>query len=83
MRYPRQIKGMNYETTYTLLTLANNIMPTDQRHTFKRPSLPGTVGTPAFFIVSRAVALSPITRMLSGCTMQQEFHSFPHKMYRR
>ena len=32
-----------------------------------RPSLPGTVGTPAFFIVSRAVALSPIILILSGC----------------
>ena len=31
-----------------------------------RPSLPGTVGTPAFFIVSRAVALSPIILILSG-----------------
>jgi hypothetical protein len=30
-----------------------------------RPSLPGTVGTLAFFMVSRAVALSPIRRMLS------------------
>lgn len=34
--------------------------------TGKSPSLPGTVGTPAFFIVSRAVDLSPITRILSG-----------------
>lgn len=33
--------------------------------TSMRPALPGTVGTPAVFIVSLAVALSPITRMLS------------------
>ena len=30
------------------------------------PSLPGTVGTPAFFIVSLAVDLSPIRVMDSG-----------------
>ena len=30
------------------------------------PLEPGTVGTPAFFIVSRAVALSPITRICAG-----------------
>jgi len=34
--------------------------------TCNNPSLPGTVGTPAFFIVSLAVDLSPIILMLSG-----------------
>jgi len=47
--------------------------------TCNKPSLPGTVGTFAFFIVSLAVDLSPMTRMLSGChKAKQEFayHSF-------
>lgn len=56
---------------------------TDQQYTCKRPSLPGTVGTPAFFIVSLAVDLSPITRMLSGCRRHQEFHSFLQRTYNR
>ena len=30
------------------------------------PSLPGVVGTPAFFMVSRATALSPRARIASG-----------------
>ena len=30
------------------------------------PSLPGRIGTPAFFAVSRATALSPIRRIDSG-----------------
>jgi hypothetical protein len=30
------------------------------------PSLPGVIGTPAFFMVSRAMALSPMARICSG-----------------
>jgi hypothetical protein len=33
---------------------------------FTTPSLPGTTGTPAFFIVSFAKALSPIAVIISG-----------------
>lgn len=40
--------------------------------TCNNPSLPGTVGTPAFFIVSLAVDLSPMTRMLSGWQNENE-----------
>lgn len=38
------------------------------------PSEPGTVGTPAAFIVSRAVDLSPITRM---CSERGPMNSIP------
>jgi hypothetical protein len=30
------------------------------------PSLPGSIGTPAFFIARRALALSPSSRMTLG-----------------
>ena len=33
---------------------------------FTTPSLPGTTGTPAFFIVSFATALSPMALIISG-----------------
>ncbi len=32
----------------------------------RAPSLPGTTGAPACFAISRACALSPISRMVSG-----------------
>ena len=35
-------------------------------YVFAGPSLPGRMGTPAFFAVSRATALSPMSRMASG-----------------
>ena len=42
-----------------------------------RPSLPGTVGTPAFFATSRAATLSPIRRMTSpGGPTKVESRSF-------
>lgn len=44
-----------------------NIITLAKGNTCNNPSLPGTVGTPAFFIVSLAVDLSPMTLMLSGC----------------
>jgi len=47
--------------TGKLISLATMIAPYVES---KIPSLPGTVGTPAFFIVSRGVALSPITRIV-------------------
>lgn len=37
--------------------------------TSSSPSLPGTVGTPAFFMVSLAVDLSPMVLILWGCTL--------------
>lgn len=47
--------------------------------TSTNPSLPGTVGTPAAFIVSRAVALSPMTRILSDC---RSFRISKHLLHR-
>lgn len=47
-------------------------------NTCNNPSLPGTVGTPAFFIVSLAVDLSPMTLMLSGCEVSKFQINNPH-----